>query len=122
MNIGKKSHILGNYDVKGNVFIESGSEIYGTLKTTGDIFCGKKSIIHGNLDSNGDIRVEEKSKVGGNIKGDKIFLSKSASLNGELFAKGSISFFTDSKKSAEEKIERFDKDTDIVDEVKDMLE
>ena len=51
-----------------------------------------------------------------------VFLSKSATLNGELFAKGGVSFFTDSKANAEEKIERFDKDTDIVDEVKDMLE
>jgi len=122
LNVGKKSKLLGNFELKGNVFIEDDSIVYGTLKSTGDVFCGKKSTIQGNIDSNGDIRVEDKVKIAGNINGNKIFLSKNATVNGELFAKEGISFMSASEKEAEEKIIRFKNDADIVDEVENMLE
>ena len=43
-------------------------------------------------------------------------------VNGELFAKNGISFMTSSMSDAEDKIKRFETDTDVVDEVEDILE
>jgi predicted acyltransferase (DUF342 family) len=122
LRVGKKSRLLGNYDLKGNAFIEDNSIVHGTLKSTGDVFCGKKTTIQGNINSNGDVRIEDKAQIGGNVNGNKIYLSKTASVNGELLAKKGISFMTSSKVEAEEKVKRFETDADVIDEVEDMLE
>jgi predicted acyltransferase (DUF342 family) len=113
---------LGNYDLKGNVFIDNNSMIHGTLKATGDIFCCKKTTIQGNINSNGDVRIEDKAHIAGDINGNKIYLSRTASVNGELLAKKGISFMEPSKIDAEEKVKRFETDVDVIDEVKDMME
>lgn len=122
LHVGKASRILGNYDVKGNVFIDNNSVIHGTLKSGGDIICGKKVNIQGNIDAHGDVRIEDKTKVAGNVSAEKIYLSKTASVNGTLLGKNGVSFMTPSKDKAEEKVKRFESDVDIVDEVDDMLE
>jgi predicted acyltransferase (DUF342 family) len=122
IRVGKKTRLLGNYVVKGNAFIEDNSTIHGTLRSTGDVFCGKNSKINGNIDSNGDVKIEDKVNIGGNITGAKIYLSKTASVTGELFAKNGISFMTSSMAETEEKIKRFETDADVVDEVEGMLE
>jgi predicted acyltransferase (DUF342 family) len=122
VRVGKKSLLLGNYDVKGNTFIENNTIIHGTLKSTGDIYCGKKTTIQGNIKADGDVKIDDKSNIAGNISGNKIFLSKNSTVNGELFAKKGISFMTPSKLNTEEKIKRFETDADVIDEVKDMLE
>lgn len=122
INIGKKSSVLGNYEVKGNVFIDDNSVVHGTLKNTGDTFCGKNVKIQGNVASNGQVRVEDKTMIAGNVTGDKIFLSKEAVVNGMLSAKNGVSFMSPSEKKAEEKLKRFENDTDIVDEVDNILE
>ena len=121
LRVGKKSRLIGNFEIKGNSFIENNSVIHGTLKSSGDVFCGKKTSIQGNINSNGDVRVEDKVSIAGNIVGDKIYLSKTAVVNGELFAKNGVSFMTPSEEETEEKVERFKTDTDIIDEVGDML-
>jgi len=122
LRVGKKSCLLGNYDVKGNVFIENNSIIHGTLKSTGDVFCDKKTTVKGNINSNGDVKIEDKSVIAGNISGNKIYLAKTSTVNGELFAKNGISFMVPKKLETEEKVERFEKDTDVVEEVGHMLE
>jgi predicted acyltransferase (DUF342 family) len=122
LRLGKKSRLLGNYDLKGNAFLDHSSIVHGTLKTTGDVFCGQKTTVQGNINSNGDVRIEDKALIAGNINGNKIYLSKIASVNGELLAKKGISFITPSKVEAEDKVKRFDTNVDIVDEVDDMLE
>jgi len=122
LHVGKASRVLGNYDVKGNVFIGNNSVIHGTLKSGGDIFCGKKVTVQGNIDAHSDVRIEDKTKVAGNISAEKIYLSKTASVNGTLLGKNGVSFTTPSKDKAEEKVKRFESDVDIVDEVDDMLE
>jgi predicted acyltransferase (DUF342 family) len=122
LRVGKKSRLLGNYDLKGNAFLEHSSIVHGTLKTTGDVFCGKKTTIQGNINSNGDVRIEDKVQIAGNVIGNKIYLSKTASVNGELLAKKGISFMSPSKFEAEEKVNRFETNVDVVDEVDDMLE
>ena len=70
----------------------------------------------------GDVKIDDDSYVAGKISGNKIFLSKESTVNGELFAKNGISFNKASKVQTEEKVERFEKDTDIVDEVDSLLE
>ena len=122
LRIGKKSILIGNYDIKGNVYIDDESKIHGTLKSTGNFFSGKQVKIQGNIDSNGEIRIEDDVIIAGNISGSKIYLSKSALVNGELFAKNGISFKIPSQIKADEKIERFNTNTDIVDDIDDLLE
>ncbi|MCJ7570859.1 MAG: polymer-forming cytoskeletal protein [Candidatus Thermoplasmatota archaeon] len=122
VKIGKKTKILGNYDIKGNIFIEENTIFHGSLKVIGDVFCDKKVKIQGNIDSSGNVKIEDETNIAGKISAEKIFLSKTSSVNGELFAKNGISFKSPSKIQAEEKVERFEKDTDIVDEVDNLLE
>lgn len=120
--VGKKSRLLGNFDVKGNVFIENNSIIHGTLKSSGDVFCDKKTTVQGNISSNGDVKIEDKAFIAGNISGNKIYLSKTSTVNGKLYAKNGISFMATSKVKAEEKVKRFETDADVVEEVGHMLE
>jgi len=122
IRIGKKSRILGNFDVKGNVFIGEQSVINGTLNSTGNIVCGKMSNIQGNINSEGDVTVEENTHITGDISAEKIFLAKDASVGSMLYAKKGISFTTPSAVDVEEKINRFETDVDVVDEVENMLE
>jgi predicted acyltransferase (DUF342 family) len=122
LNMGKKSVLRGNFDVNGNITIENDSIIHGSVMSTGNFFCGKNTQINGNIYSAGNVKIEEKSSIFGNISGNKILLSKTASINGELFAKEGVSFITPSKIEMDEKIKRFEAETDIVDEVKNILE
>jgi len=122
VQVGKKSRILGNFDVKGNMFIGENSEVHGTLKATGNVFCNKKTKIQGNIDSNGEVRIEEQTKVAGDIHAEKIYLSKDGTVNGMLFAKNGISFMEPKNNEAENKVKRFETDADVVDEVENMLE
>ncbi len=122
VKVGKKTKILGNYDVKGNIFIEKNTIFHGSLRATGDIFCDKKVKIQGNIESLGDVKIEDETNIAGKITAEKIYLTKSSSVNGELFAKKGFSFKSPSKIQAEEKVERFEKNTDIIDEVDDLLE
>jgi len=122
VKIGKKTKILGNFEVNGNIFIEENTIFHGSLKATGNVFCDKKVKIQGNIDSSGDVKIEDETNIAGKISAEKIFLSKTSIINGELFAKNGISFKSPSKIQAEEKVERFEKDTDIVDEVDNLLE
>jgi len=122
LQIGKESIVLGNYNIKGNVFIGDGSTIQGSLKSTGNVFCGKNTIIQGNINSNGEIRVDEKTKIAGDLSGRKIYLSKITSVNGMLYSKNGISFITPSMYEVEEKLKRFENNVDILDEVDSMLE
>jgi len=122
LRIGKKSWILGNFDVKGDVFIEENTMIHGTLKSTGDIFCCKKTNIQGNINANGNVTIEEKTCIAGEISAEKIFLSKDASVSSILFAKDGISFTTPSAVEVNDKVKRFEKNVDVVDEVENILE
>ncbi len=122
IRIGKKSKIIGNYDIKGNAFIDKESTITGTIRTTGDFFCGEKTKVEGNINSDKDVKIEDKSEILGNIKAEKIYLSKKANVNGELLAKKGVSFTNNKKTRSDEKVKRFENNADVVDEVEDILE
>jgi len=122
VRVGKKSKLLGNYEIKGKTFIDNESRIDGTIKNTGDLFTGKKVKIQGNIESMGKVIIEDESRIDGDISGAKIMLSKSAIIIGEIYAKNGTSFITGKQKKVEEKLQRFENDADIVEDVKDMLE
>jgi predicted acyltransferase (DUF342 family) len=120
--VGKKCKVLGNYDVKGDIFVDDESNICGTLNSSGDVFCGKQVRIDGNILSKGEVSIGEGTVVAGDVSADKIFLSKSASVNGVLLARRGVLFMDTSHGDASEKVKRFESDVDVVDEVKEMLE
>ena len=122
LHVGKECKILGNYDIKGNVYVDEKSNVYGSIKATEDVFCGKKVNIHGNISSKGVVNIHEDAVVLGNVSADEIFLSKNATVQGTLLAEKGISFIDSSKEGATEKVKRFENDADVVDEVKEMLE
>jgi len=122
LRIEKNCKILGNYVVNGNVFIDDDTQLFGALNATGDVVCGKQVVIHGNVSGGGEIQIKDKAKIFGNMSGGKILLSKTASVQGTLFASKGISFIDSSEKQVTEKVKRFETDADIVDEVKSMLE
>ena len=103
-------------------FIDDKSDVWGTLQCTGDVFCGKEVKIHGNIVSHGDVNIGEKTRVDGKVSGNRIFLSKTATVKGTLLAKNGISFIDVSQEEAIEKVKRFESDADVVDEVKEILE
>ncbi|UCD13887.1 MAG: polymer-forming cytoskeletal protein [Thermoplasmatales archaeon] len=122
LSVGKECKVLGNYDTKGNIYVDDRSNVYGTLNSKGGIVCGEKVKIQGNVVANGDVNIGGQTYVVGNVSGDKIFLSKTASVQGTLLAKNGISFIDSSEKNATDKVKRFESDVDIVDELKEILE
>jgi predicted acyltransferase (DUF342 family) len=122
MHIGKKSRLIGNFDVKGNIFVGEKTTIHGTLKTNGNVICHKETNIKGNINSEGEVTIDEKTKIAGDVSADKIFMSKEAVVNNTLYAKNGISFTTPKKIEVEEKVKRFEKNVDVVDEVENILE
>jgi len=121
LRIGKECKVLGNFDTKGNITIEDRSEIYGTLNAKGDISCGKKVKIHGNIVATGKVNLSKDNFVVGNVSGAKIYLSKTASVQGTLLADDGISFIDSSEKTTD-KVKRFESNADVVDELKEILE
>lgn len=122
LHIGKKCKILGNFLGKGTIFIDDDTIVFGSLTTTGEIGLGKHVIIHGAIKTNNVVRISENVHVGGNIHAEQILLSKTAVIEGSLHAKNGISFQDTLKIQAEKKVQRFESNTDIVDEVTNLLE
>ena len=122
LGVGKECKILGNYDIKGDIYVDDKSIVYGTLVSKGNVFCGKKVKIHGNITANGDVTIGGQTHIVGNVSGDKIYLSKTASVQGTLLGKKGVSFIDSSEEKATDKVKRFESDVDIIDEVKEMLE
>jgi len=121
IRIGKECKVIGNFDSKGNISVDDKSEIYGTLKAKGDISCGENVKIHGNVIANGKINISKNTFIVGNVSGEKILLSKTATIQGTLLAEQGISFI-DSSEKTKDKVKRFDSNADVVDELKEILE
>jgi predicted acyltransferase (DUF342 family) len=120
--IGKECKILGNYDIKGNIYVDDKSDVYGTLKATDDVYCGKNVKIHGNINSNGIVNISDGTHILGNVSAEKVSLSKTATVQGTLIAKKGVTFIDTLKENATGKVKRFENNVDVVDEVKEMLE
>jgi predicted acyltransferase (DUF342 family) len=122
LRVGKKCRIIGNYDVKGDVYVDMDSSVIGSVHATGDVFCGGKVNIQGNIVSGGIVTINEDTQIVGDVSGDVIHLSKTATVGGKLLAKNGILFIDTSEEEMTEKVKRFESDADVVDEVKIMLE
>ena len=66
--------------------------------------------------------MDEETIVDGYVSGGKIYLPKSASVAGMLYAKEGISITSASIIEAEERIKRFEQNFDIIEEVNRILE
>lgn len=122
LRIGKNCNILGSFEIKGHIFIDEESTIHGSLAATQDVHCGNKVKIHGGVYTNGAVHIGENTHIFGDIKADQIMMDKTATVDGSLHAKNGTSFIDKTKKQITEKVTRFEQDTDVVDEVKKMLE
>ncbi|MFO7678013.1 MAG: polymer-forming cytoskeletal protein [Thermoplasmatota archaeon] len=122
LRIGKDCKIIGNYDIKGNIFVDDHSEIFGSLTAISDVYCGKNVKVHGNITCKGLVNVADKTQILGNVSADEAILSKSSTIQGTLLAPKGVSFVDLSTDKATERVKRFENNADIVDEVKEMLE
>ncbi len=114
MQIGNRSVIIGNYDVKGNIIIKDDIIIFGSIKGTKNIFCEKNVSIHGNIDCNGEVKIDDRSIISGDIHGDKIYISKLAKINGVLNANNGVTFWSNIENNNEDKIRRFKSNFDKI--------
>jgi predicted acyltransferase (DUF342 family) len=122
LKIGKKSLIVGNYIIKGNVLIEDDVIFFGSIQNTKNIICKKNINIHGNIDSDGEVKIDDNSLIIGDINGEKIFISKLATINGTLKANKEVSFLSKVEKDTEDKIRRFESNLDKIEGFEDILE
>ncbi len=123
LRIGKKCRVLGNFEVKGDVFIDDNTQVIGSIKATGNVFCGKDTKIQGGISTaSGKVNIGNDAMIAGDVNGEQIFLAKSASVSGRLLAKKGVTFVDATDDEIADKIKRFENDADVVDEVKVMLE
>jgi len=119
LQIGKDCTISGNHTVKGNVYVASGSTIHGSLKATGTVVIENDVNIVGNIEGK-SVRIGL-STVGGSVSGTIISIFKNADIAGTVNATEGIQFFDETKKKMDAKLQRFEEDMDVVDEVSEML-
>lgn len=122
LHIGKKSLIIGNYNVKGNIIIEDDVILFGSIKNSHNISCGKNINIHGNIDCNGEVRIDDNTLIVGDIFGDKIYISKFATIDGMLQANKGVSFLSVIENKTEDKIRRFESNLDKIEGLEDIME
>ncbi len=122
LTIGKQCKISGNYTVQGTITIDDESVVCGTLAATGDIRCGKKVKIQGNIISKGEVIIDDNCIIEGKIQGEKISLSKTASVHGTVFANKGLTFTDPISKQTTELLQRYNHDVDVVDQVEKILE
>ncbi len=122
IHIGSGCKIVGNYTGKGDGYISDNSQISGSLSCTGDMYCGKNVVIQGNITTEKTLYLNDKVTVHGNISAERVEIAKSAVVKGTIHAKKGVTFIDPSADEATRKVKRFEADTDVVDEVKELLE
>ena len=115
LEIGKKSIIIGNLNVKGNIIIKDDVIIFGSINNSNKINCGNNIKIHGNINSNDEVIINDGSSIIGDIQAEKIFISKIATIEGTLKGKKGISFLPIIENKSEDKIMRFESNLDKID-------
>jgi predicted acyltransferase (DUF342 family) len=120
IHVGKKNRLLGNYESKGKVFIDDQTLVHGSIHAADEIFCGKKVEIKGTVESQQDIRLDEETMVMGDVKGERVHLAKTVTIDGTMFAKHGASFITPYDFQAAEKVRRFEDDVEIMETIEDV--
>ncbi|MFE3846150.1 polymer-forming cytoskeletal protein [Thermoplasmatota archaeon] len=122
LQIGKNSRIIGNFNVKGNIIIEDKVVLFGSISNTNNINCGKDIKIHGNIDCKGDVTIDDNCLILGDIRGNKIYISKFATIDGMLQTNNGVSFLPIIENKTEDKIRRFESNLDKIEGLEDILE
>jgi len=119
LQIGNNCTVSGNHTVKGNVYVASGSTVHGSLKATGTVVIDNDVNIAGNVE--GKSVTIGLSTIGGNVSGTIVSIFKNADITGTVNATEGIQFFDEKKKEMAAKLQRFEEDMDVVDEVSELL-
>jgi predicted acyltransferase (DUF342 family) len=122
LHIGKKSKIIGNFNVKGKIIIKNDVVFFGSIDNTNNITCGKNVKIHGNIESTGEIKIDDGTNIYGDINGNKIFLSKFTTINGTINANNGITFLPMVENKSEDIIRRFESDLDKIEGFEELME
>jgi predicted acyltransferase (DUF342 family) len=122
IRLGRKSRLLGNFNVKGKSYISDETILFGSIKSDKEIYIGKKAEVKGSISTQESIRIDEEAIIKGDINALKIHLSKTTQTNGTLYAKQGISFITPYDYQSAEKIRRFEEDLEILDNISDEKE
>lgn len=120
--IGKKSKILGNFNVKGKIIIKNDVILFGSIKNTNNITCSKNVQIHGNIESTGEIKIDDDSHIFGDIIGNKVFLSKFTTIDGIINANNGVTFLPIIENKTEDILRRFQSNLDKIDGFEELLE
>jgi predicted acyltransferase (DUF342 family) len=115
--IGNRCRILGNHFVSGDVQIGDETEIYGKIKAEGDVMIGEKSIVNGDVECKGNLTIEDSCQVFGDVTCKKVEMFRSALINGTIKAENGIRFKTVEDENMNEKLERFNLDVDVVENI-----
>lgn len=122
LSIGKKSKILGNFNVKGKIIIKNDVILFGSIKNTNNITCSKNVQIHGNIESTGEIKIDDDSHIFGDIIGNKVFLSKFTTIDGIINANNGVTFLPIIENKTEDILRRFQSNLDKIDGFEELLE
>ncbi|PKK85234.1 MAG: acyltransferase [Thermoplasmata archaeon HGW-Thermoplasmata-1] len=121
MRIGSGCRILGNYNVKGSVYVGKGSRIYGALRSSDEMVINDEVEIQGSVGAGGEIRLGAGCKILGNLSGKSIQMFQNAMVEGTINAEEGIRFCTEKSEEMKEKVERFENDVAMVEDVMDLL-
>lgn len=120
--VGKKCRVLGNFTGLGDIHVHDDTVIYGSLSSKGLIYLSKSVEVHGSLSSDKDVFVGDECVVHGGVTGERVFLSKNATIEGNILGRKGVMFGVARGEKLDEKLKRFEVGADVVDEVEHMLE
>ncbi|HEC81509.1 MAG TPA: hypothetical protein ENI42_03675 [Thermoplasmatales archaeon] len=120
--IGRNCRVLGNFTGSGDVHVGGGTVIHGSIFSKGSIYLDESVEIHGGLSSDKDVFIDDNCILHGNINAERVFLSKTATVEGNIFGKKGVMFGVVKGEKMDEKLKRFEVGADVVDEVGHMLE
>jgi predicted acyltransferase (DUF342 family) len=119
LQLGEDCTISGNHIVKGNIYVAPGGTVHGSLKATGTVIIDNDVTIAGNVE--GKSVTIGLSTIHGNVCGTTISIFKNADIEGKVNASDGVLFYDEKTKRMAAKLQRFEKEVDVVDEVSEML-
>lgn len=117
VRIGDHCSLIGNYFISGDIEIGNETEIYGKIKAEGNVMVGEKSIVNGDVECKGNLIIEDGCQVLGDVTCKKVEMFRSALINGTIKAENGIRFKSPEDENMKEKLERFNLDVDVVENI-----
>ena len=119
LQVGEDCTIAGNHTVKGNVYVGPGATVHGSLKATGTIIIDNDVTIAGSVE--GKAVTVGLSTIHGDVRGTTISIFKNADIAGKVSATDGVLFYDERTKRMATKLQRFEKEVDVADEISEML-